>query len=109
MIIGIAGPYSAESLEEKRKNLERMNKIAGGIYKKGHIPFIGINAAVPVVAQMHFETEEERYEAIMKISLALIDKCDALLVIGESKGVEMEKQLILKKGLKVYYSLEEIE
>ncbi len=108
MIIGVAGPYSASTAEQRQQNLDAMNRAAAEVYKKGHIPFIGINVSVPVVNQMAFENEEKRYEAIMKMSLALIDLCEALLVIGESKGVEMEKQLILKKGLKVYYSLEEI-
>lgn len=109
MIIGVAGPYSAPSAEERQRNLDAMNKTAAEIFKKGHIPFIGINVSIPVVDQMSFSSEEERYNAIMKMSLALIDCCDALLVIGESKGVEMEKQHVLAKGLKVYYSLEDIE
>src|SRR5688572_8650977 len=108
MIIGVAGPYSAPTPEQRKVNLDAMNKMAAEVYKLGHIPFIGINVSIPVVNQMHFETEEERYAAIMKMSLTLIDQCDALLVIGESKGVQMEKELILKKGLKVLYSLEEI-
>ena len=108
MIIGIAGPYSAITAEERQHNLDAMNRAAAEVYKKGHIPFIGINASLPVVNQLIFSQEQERYDAIMKISLALIDQCDALLVIGESKGVEMEKELILKKGLKVFYTLEEI-
>lgn len=109
MIIGVAGPYSAPTAEQRQQNLDAMNLAAAEVYKKGHIPFIGINVAVPVVNQMAFENEEKRYEAIMKISLALINQCDALLVIGESKGVQMEKELILSKGLKVYGKLEEIE
>jgi hypothetical protein len=109
MIIGVAGPYSAPTAEQKKQIQDAMNKAAAEIFKLGHIPFIGINVSVPVVEQMSFKTEEERYAAIMKISLALIDQCDALLVIGESRGVQMEKELILKKGLKVYYHLSEIE
>lgn len=109
MIIGVAGPYSAPTAEQRQQNLDAMNLAAAEVYKKGHIPFIGINVAVPVVNQMAFENEEKRYEAIMKMSLALINQCDALLVIGESKGVQMEKELILSKGLKVYYGIGEIE
>jgi hypothetical protein len=109
MIIGVAGPYSAATAELRQKNLDAMNKAAAEVYNKGHIPFIGINVAIPVVDQMYFDNEEDRYQAIMKMSLALIDQCDAILVIGESKGVQMEKELILNKGLKVYESLDEID
>jgi hypothetical protein len=108
MIIGIAGPYSAPTEEQRTTNLEAMNRAAAEVYNKGHIPFIGINTAIPVVNQLKFEHEEERYHAIMKISLALIDQCSALLVIGESRGVELEKQHILSKGLPVFYNLTEI-
>lgn len=107
MIIGVAGPYSATSIEERRRNLDIMHNAAVEVFKKGHIPLVGIDAAIPVVAQMKFETEEERYDAIMRISLTVIDQCDALLVIGESRGVQMEKDLIEKKGLKVFYNLNE--
>ena len=44
----------------------------------------------------------------MAISLALMDKCDALLIIGESPGVNRERELVESKGLPVYYDLSEI-
>ena len=52
--------------------------------------------------------EWDSYEAIMAISLALMDKCDALLIIGESPGVNRERGLVESKGLPVYYDLSEI-
>jgi hypothetical protein len=109
MIIGIAGPYTAPTEEARQHNLDAMNLAAAEVYKKGHIPFIGINLALPVVNQLSFTNPEERYQAIMKISLACMDQCDALLVIGESRGVQMEKEHILAKGLPVFYNLDEIE
>ena len=108
MIVGVAGPYSAPTADERQKNLDAMNKAAAEVYKKGHIPFIGINISVPVVNQMEFENEEDKYQAIMEMSLALIDQCDAMLVIRESRGVQMEKEHILSKGLPIYYSLSEL-
>ncbi len=106
MIIGVAGPYSAPTEAQRQKNLEAMNIAAAQVYAKGHIPFIGVNMALPVIAQSDIEND---YEAVMEISLAVIDKCDALLVIGESRGVQMEKDIILAKGLPVYYSIDEIQ
>lgn len=108
MIIGVAGPYSAPTKEQRQANLNAMNKAAAAVYQLGHIPFIGINVSIPVVEQMEFENEEEKYNAIMKMSLALIDQCDALLVIGESRGVQMEKELILGKEFPVFSQLDEI-
>jgi hypothetical protein len=103
MIIGVAGPYSAPTAEQRQKNLDAMNEAAARLLEMGHVPIIGVNAALPVVEKANIE---DRYKAIMDISLAVIDKCEALLVIGESKGVEMEKQLILTKGLPVFHSID---
>lgn len=105
MIIGVAGPYSAPTEERRQQNLDNMNVAAARLIELGHVPLIGVNAALPVVDKANIE---DRYKAIMDISLAVIDKCEALVVIGESKGVEMEKQLVLAKGLPVYYSIDEV-
>ena len=55
-----------------------MNQAAAEVLKLGHVPVIGVNAALPVVA---FFDESLRYEAIMTISLAVVDKCDAILIM----------------------------
>jgi hypothetical protein len=106
MLIAVAGPYSAETKEQRRLNLEALNKVAAAVMTRGHIPIIGVNAALPVLEWL--EPESDRYEAIMTISLALVDKCDALLMIGESPGVKRERDLILSKGLPVYEDINEL-
>lgn len=105
MIIGIAGPYSAPTEEQRQKNLDAMNEAAARVLEKGHIPIIGMNAALPIVSITNIE---DKYKATMDISLAVIDKCDAILMIGESPGADKERDLVKSKGLPVYYSLEEI-
>jgi len=105
MIIGVAGPYSAETENEQKSNLEAMNAAAARLLERGHVPVIGMNAALPVVDKANIS---DRYKAIMDISLAVISACDAILILGESKGVAMERALIESKGLPVYYSLNEV-
>lgn len=105
MIIGVAGPYSAETAEQRQKNLDAMNEAAARLLEKGHVPLIGINAALPVVEKSRVE---DRYDAIMKISLAVIDTCDAILLLAESRGANMERDLIRAKGLPVYTKVEEV-
>jgi hypothetical protein len=106
MLIAVAGPYSADTPEERQRNLDAMNEAAAGVMWCGHIPVIGVNAALPVVECLGAEVN--RYEAIMAISLALVDKCDAILIIGESAGVNRERDLVMLKGLPVYRALKEI-
>lgn len=107
MIIGVAGPYSADTEAQRQHNLDNMNKTAAQLLAMGHTPLIGINAALPVVQQSQL-TDHDRYEAIMKISLAVIDKCDALLMIAASPGAVRERDWVLAKCLPVYFSIKDI-
>ncbi len=105
MIIAVAGPYSAPTEAQRQQNLDAMNAAAAALFQMGHIPFIGVNMALPVVAQY---TAGNAYDAIMTISMAVIDQCDALLLIGESPGANRERNHIAAKGLPVYTSLSEV-
>ena len=106
MLIAVAGPYSADTPEQRQQNLDAMNEAAARVMKLGHIPVIGVNAALPVVECLG--SGENTYEAIMAISLAIVDKCDAILIIGQSPGVTRERELIEAKGLPVYWNVDEI-
>jgi hypothetical protein len=105
MLIAIAGPYTADTEDGCTKNLEAMNIAATEVYRKGHIPVIGVNAALFVADHL---SDLPRREVINKISFAIVEKCDAILIIGQSPGANIERDIISKKGLPVYYSLEEI-
>lgn len=106
MLIAVAGPYSAETSEARQQNLDALNQAAAEVLKLGHIPVIGVNAALPVVELIG--TEDNPYDAIMKISLAIVERCDAILMVGESPGANRERDLITAKGLPVYNSTSEI-
>src|SRR3989344_4367420 len=105
MMIGVAGPYSAATEEQRKKNLDTMNEAAARLLEMGHTPVIGMNAAIPVLEKANVQ---DRYKAVMDISLAVISACEALLLLAESPGANKERDLILAKGLPVYYSIEEI-
>jgi len=105
MIIAVAGPYSAPTEEQRRANLDAMNKAAAVLLEKGHTPLIGMNAALPVLEKANVA---DPYKAIMDISMATIANCDALLLLAESPGANRERDLILAKGGKIYYSIEEV-
>ena len=105
MIIAVAGAYSAPTEEQRQQNLLHLNKAAAALVEKGHTPLIGVNAALPVVQQLNLA---DPYETIMRISLAVIGQCDALLFLGESPGANREKEIFESKGLPVYYTPEEV-
>lgn len=105
----VSGPYRSGSDDPAvwEKNLQAMNEAAYEVFRKGHTPLIGVNAALPVIQALG----EDKYDEIMMpVSLALADKCDAVLRIGgPSKGADEEVEVFKRKGLPVYYSIEEIE
>jgi hypothetical protein len=105
MMIAVAGPYSAPTAAQRQQNLDAMNRAAAELMRRGHIPVIGVNAALPVVEMLD---SGDRYEAIMAISLAVVGRCDAILVIGDSPGVERERDLLVAQGLPVYLSLTDV-
>jgi hypothetical protein len=105
MIIGVAGPYSANTAEQRQQNLDAMNSTAAKLLEMGHIPIIGMNAALPVLEKANVP---DVYKCTMEISLTVIGACEGILMIGESPGANKERDLILSKGLPVYYSIEEI-
>lgn len=72
----------------------------------GHTPVVGVNAALPVVE--HAMPGIDRYGAIMKISMAVISSCEAMLLLGESPGANRERDYFLARDLPVYRSLADI-
>lgn len=105
MIIAVAGPYSAPTAQERQANLDAMNAAAARLLEKGHIPLIGMNAALPVLEQAEVP---DRYAAIMAISLAVVSAAEGILVLRESPGVLKEMELMRSAGKPVFWSLEEV-
>ncbi|MBC8046548.1 MAG: hypothetical protein H7Y00_07115 [Fimbriimonadaceae bacterium] len=65
-----------------------------------------MNAALFVAEKSN---AEDKYKLIMDISLAVVESCDALLLLAESPGANKERDLILSQGKKIFYSLDEID
>lgn len=105
LLIAVAGPYSAPTPEKRAENLAAMNRAAAEVYRRGHIPVIGVNAALPVLEALRPDND---YDVIMAISLAVVGKCDAILVIAESPGANRERDLIAGLGRPVYRSLDDL-
>lgn len=105
MIIAIAGPYSADTTEQRQKNFETLNEVAARLLDLGHIPVIGVNAALPVVDRIK---SSDRRKAIMDISLAVVTCADAILMFRESPGAIEEMELMRSLGKTVYLNESEI-
>src|SRR4030095_2584127 len=105
MLIAVAGPYTADTEEKRAANLDAINEAAAKVYMKGHIPFIGVNASLAIAKKLN---NPPLREVINEISFSIVEKCDAILIIGSSAGVDEERKIIENKGLPVYNSIDEI-
>lgn len=104
----VAGPYGfgAKSKEEKLVNLLKLNRAAVEIFRKGHIPVIGVNMALPMIEAAGSSSYSE---IMMPLSLGLCDRCDAILRIeGESVGADKEVVEFQNRGKVIYRHTDEI-
>ena len=108
MWIMIAGPYrtGAKLQSDRDRNLRELNRAAYAIFRKGHIPVVGVNCALPVIDAAGIEL----YDSIMMpISLALADRCDAILRVGgPCPGADDEVERVVRRGGGVYFSVAEV-
>lgn len=114
MMILIAGPYRGGTNDDPiliKKNLDKLESVALPLFRKGHIPMIGEWVALPL---MHLAGSKAIGDPIWDeiqypVAHRLIEKCDAVLRLeGASKGADEDVRIAKERGLKVYYSLEEI-
>jgi len=105
MLIMVSGPVSADSNSLRVARIDELNRVAAEVLKRGHVPLVGINAADAVIARADVE---DPYESVMKICEALAERCDAVLVIAESKGVWREIEIFKRRGCPVYRDVSEI-
>lgn len=87
------------------KNILKAIKIGEKIIEKGHFPFIPhLSAFMYMFIDKCFPMEFwYRYD------LEILDRCDAILIIGESEGTRIEEHHAYLKGMKIFRSLDEIQ
>ncbi len=103
LVVMVAGPYSAPTAEGRAANLRRMNEAAAAVARLGHIPVIGVNAALPVLDAAGLPHTDP---LMMEISLALASRCDACVQIGRSPGADREADAIRGLGRPVFAATE---
>lgn len=107
MRIYIAGPYSASTWEEVQVNTDKAVWAGVQVMNKGHIPF------VPHLC--HYMDELARDNEIeigwdewLLYDFQWLDLCDAILFLAPSRGANLELVRATERGMKVFYSIEEI-
>ena len=108
MWIMVAGPYTSGGADEATRaaRLAGMNRAALTLFRMGHTPVIGVNMALPVIAAGAGDAFDE---VMMPLSLALAERCDAVLRIGgPSAGADAELARFAAAGKPVFRSIEEV-
>ena len=114
LIVLVAGPYRSGTDGDPakiRRNLQRLERHAFGVYSAGHIPLIGERVALPLAAQAGSsevgDAISEQY--LYPVAGRLLARCDAVLRIeGASKGADEDVRIARERGLPVYFRLEDV-
>ena len=110
MWIMIAGPYrtGAADAAARATNLTKLNEAAIALFRAGHVPIIGVNMALPMIAAAGGSAAA--YDEFMtKVSLALVERCDACLrIAGPSTGADEEVRRFEAAGRLVYQAVEDV-
>lgn len=104
--IMVAGPYTSggADVSGRAANLRALNAAALEVFRRGHVPIIGVNMALPVIeAGGNFE------EVMMPLSLHLAERCDACLRVGgASAGADAEVARFRAAGKPVWSAVEDV-
>ena len=104
----VAGPYRSGAADEAERvaNLTAMNQAALELWRLGHTPVIGVNMAHPMITA----AGDGHYDELMTpVSLALAERCDAILRIGgPSGGADKEVEVIRAKGGRVFTDIADV-
>lgn len=114
MLILIAGPYRSgtnDNPELMQQHLNALESVALPLFKKGHIPMIGEWVALPLMQLAgSVQTGDAIWDEIQyPVAHRLLEKCDAVLRIeGASKGADEDVRIAKERGLKIYYSVDDV-
>ena len=106
MRVYIAGPYTADTEEERLANALRAIDAGIEVYRLGHIPYI------PHLSHWLDKRATEigqplEWEDYMKIGIEWLGMCDAFIYLDSSKGTDIELYYAVKElDLKIYTSVE---
>jgi hypothetical protein len=107
MLIYVAGPYNADTIQEKIDNTNRAIDAGLEIFAKGHTPYI------PHL--LHYADIRARdrgivlgYEDYMQWGLDILEKCDAILLLDNSPGADRELMRADELIKERFFSVEDI-
>jgi hypothetical protein len=113
LLILIAGPYGSGTGGDPdlmAANLRRLEEASWPIFAAGHIPMIGEWVALPVLRSAAASGSDAPAEQVLyPTAQRLLEHCDAVLRLpGQSTGADADVAIAVRRGLPVYYRVEDI-
>jgi hypothetical protein len=106
-VVFVTGPYSAPTEDGVRQNIQRAVDTGRIVFSKGYYP------VVPhLLVRPYYDPTDDSgdfgYEPLMKYTLALVPRCDMLLLYGHSPGADREWRLAESLGKPVYFDVRDL-
>ena len=96
----VAGPFTGDQTVNTRLAIDA----AESLRRAGFIPFI------PHLSMFWYLIYPNDYEVWLRMDLAWIEKCDAVLRLeGESRGADREVAHAKERGIQVFGSIDELK
>ena len=114
LLVLVAGPYRSGTGDDPAKlaaNVERMNRAALEVFRRGHVPITGEAVALPLIELAGSrEVGDEVFDGIFHpVARRLLDRCDAVLRVGgASAGADEMVERAVAGGKRVFGSVEEL-
>ena len=114
LMVLIAGPYRSGTGDDPvlmEKNLRTLESVALPLYRAGHIPLIGEWLALPLLREAGSKRPGDAIydEILYPIANRLLSRCDGVLRLpGASKGADEDVRLAHERGLRVWYSINDV-
>lgn len=105
--IYIAGPYSADTPEEREQNVERAIDVGLQLIRKGHAPFIPHLTHYVDLRAINLG-ESVTWQNYLTWDLSWLEVSDALLFMSSSPGAELERDRAKALGKPIFESVDEI-
>ena len=105
--IYVAGPYSGATPEEIQQNVDHAVDAGLAIFRKGHHPYVP--HLTHLVDRRARETNNPMsWDDFMQWDAPWLEASDALLLLGHSRGADIELEQTRRLGLAILHCLEEI-
>jgi len=114
LLVLIAGPYRSGTGDDPAKlaaNVDRMNRAALEVFRRGHVPITGEAVALPLIELAGSAAVGDAvFDAIFHpVARKLLDRCDAVLRVGgASAGADEMVARAAAGGKLVAHAAEEL-